>query len=105
MAEARDASEAGLAVHEAQRARWGAWPEEIAHVRVDTDPCYLYWAYSHREHDPDATIGPYAPTNVSDLKLIDPAIVLPDFDDLVIEIDDADIEEMELTQVRARPTR
>src|SRR3954470_498003 len=35
----------------------------------------------------------------------DPAIVLPDFDDLVIEIDDADIEEMELTQVRARPTR
>jgi hypothetical protein len=35
----------------------------------------------------------------------DPAFKLPEFDDLVIEIDEADIEEMETTQVRARPTR
>jgi hypothetical protein len=35
----------------------------------------------------------------------DPAFRLPDFDDLVIEIDENDIEEMETTQVRQRPVR
>jgi hypothetical protein len=35
----------------------------------------------------------------------DPAIFLPQFDDLVIEIDETDIEEIEQTQVRQRPTR
>lgn len=34
----------------------------------------------------------------------DPAIALPEFDDLVIEIDDGDIEEIESTQVKQRPT-
>jgi hypothetical protein len=33
----------------------------------------------------------------------DPAIFLPEFDDLVIEIDEGDIEEIEQTQVRERP--
>jgi hypothetical protein len=35
----------------------------------------------------------------------DPAIALPEFDDLVIEVDEGDIEEIETTQVKARPTR
>jgi hypothetical protein len=35
----------------------------------------------------------------------DPALSLPEFDDLVIEIQDGDIEEIETTQVKARPTR
>jgi hypothetical protein len=35
----------------------------------------------------------------------DPAIALPDFDDLVIEIQEGDIEEIEQTQVKQRPTR
>jgi hypothetical protein len=35
----------------------------------------------------------------------DPAMVFPELDDLVIEIDENDIEEIELTQVRVRPTR
>lgn len=35
----------------------------------------------------------------------DPAIALPEFDDLVIEVDDGDIEEIETTQVKARPAR
>ena len=35
----------------------------------------------------------------------DPTIALPDLDDLVIEIDDGDIEEIESTQVKQRPTR
>jgi hypothetical protein len=35
----------------------------------------------------------------------DPAMALPEFDDLVIEIQDGDIEEIETTQVKARPTR
>jgi hypothetical protein len=35
----------------------------------------------------------------------DPHIFLPDFDDLIIEIDEGDIEEIEQTLVRARPVR
>jgi hypothetical protein len=35
----------------------------------------------------------------------DPAIFFPELDDLIIEIDEGDIEEVELTQVRERPTR
>lgn len=35
----------------------------------------------------------------------DPVMALPEFDDLVIEIDDGDIEEIEQTQVKQRPTR
>jgi hypothetical protein len=35
----------------------------------------------------------------------DPAMALPEFDDLVIEIQDGDIEAIETTQVKARPTR
>jgi hypothetical protein len=35
----------------------------------------------------------------------DPAIAQPEFDDLVIEIQEGDIEEIETTQVKARPTR
>jgi transcription elongation factor Elf1 len=35
----------------------------------------------------------------------DPQIALPDFDDLVIEIDDGDIEMIEQTNVRERPVR
>jgi hypothetical protein len=35
----------------------------------------------------------------------DPAIALPEFDDLIIEIEEGDIEEIEQTQVKQRPTR
>jgi len=35
----------------------------------------------------------------------DPVLALPEFDDLVIEIQDGDIEEIETTQVKQRPTR
>jgi hypothetical protein len=35
----------------------------------------------------------------------DPSISLPEFDDLVIEVQDGDIEEIETTQVKQRPTR
>lgn len=35
----------------------------------------------------------------------DPCLTLPEFDDLVIEVQDGDIEEIEQTQVKARPTR
>jgi len=35
----------------------------------------------------------------------DPAIFLPELDDLVIEIEEGDIEEIEQTQVKARPAR
>ena len=35
----------------------------------------------------------------------DPVMALPEFDDLVIEIQDGDIEEIETTQVKQRPTR
>jgi hypothetical protein len=35
----------------------------------------------------------------------DPAIFMPELDDLVIEVDEGDIEEIEQTQVKARPTR
>jgi len=34
----------------------------------------------------------------------DPAIALPDFDDLVIEVQEGDIEEIEQTQVKQRPS-
>jgi hypothetical protein len=34
----------------------------------------------------------------------DPSIALPEFDDLVIEVEDGDIEEIESTQVKQRPT-
>jgi hypothetical protein len=34
----------------------------------------------------------------------DPAIAMPEFDDLIIEIQDGDIEEIEQTQVKQRPT-
>jgi hypothetical protein len=35
----------------------------------------------------------------------DPSIALPDFDDLIIEVQDGDIEEIEQTAVKQRPTR